>query len=229
MESVDRKTWAGRFSLLTPWFFDIMNAVKRDCKNEHLRLNPAFVREHFSGMPVHRITIDEMRAVYLRLILAGNDQLAEFISNRWLFRNMELYNFFEQALSEVSPEFEKISELTEEQAEKLIRESTEKFGCESVFCFVALNDVVIPQDVFNRLQRESVESLAKRQKAAEDQGGSPEERLRQEVERLKDRQEKKIQEMTKRHQQELQRLNAEMAKLKEAVSQLKKKPSLAAV
>jgi hypothetical protein len=229
VESIDRKTWAGRYSLLTPWFFDIINAVKRDCKNEHLRLNPGFVREHFSGMPLHRITLDEMRAVYLRLILGGNDQLAEFISNRWLFRNMELYNFFEKALSEVLPDFEKISELTQEQAEKLIREASEKFSCEDVFCFVVLNDVVIPQDVFNRLQRQAVEALAKRQKEAENQGGSPEEKWRQEVERLKERQEKKIQEMTKRHQQEVVRLNSEIAKLKEIVTQLKKKPVLAGV
>ena len=229
MESTDRKTWVGRFSLLTPWFFDIMNTVRRDCKNEHLRLNPGFVREHFAGMPLHRITVDEMRVVYLRLILAGNAHLAEFISNRWLFRNMELYTLFEKALSEVSPDFEKISELTAEQAERLIQEASDKFGAESVFCFVAMNDVVIPQDVFERLQRQAVESLAKRQKEADAQEVSSEEKLRLEVERLKERQEKKIQEMTKRQQQEVQRLNVEIAKLKSELQQSKKKPVFARV
>lgn len=67
MESIDRRTWPGRFSLLTPWFYDIMNTVKRDCKNEHLRLNSSFVREHFASMPLHRITVDEMRAVIYAL------------------------------------------------------------------------------------------------------------------------------------------------------------------
>lgn len=226
MESIDRKTWAGRYSLLTPWFFDIMNVVKKDCKNEHLKLNPGFVREHFSGMPLHRITIEEMRAVYLRLILGGNDQLAEFVSNRWLFRNMELYNFFEQALSEVSPDFEKIPELTQEQAEKLIQQASEKFGCENVFCFVVVNEVVIPQDVFNKLQRQAVEALAKRQKEEEDGECTSQDKWRQEIERLKERQEKKIQEMIKRQQQEVQRLNSEIAKLKEALAQQTKKPAL---
>lgn len=229
MESIDRKTWVGRFSLLTPWFFDIMNAVRRDCKNEHLRLNPSFVREHFSGMPLHRITVDEMRAVYLRLILGGNEHLAEFVSNRWLFRNMELYTLFEKTLSEVSPDFEKISELSVQQAERLIQEASSKFGSENVFCFVVLNDVVVPQDVFDRLQRQAVEDLAKRQREAESQEVPVEEKYRLEIERLKDRQEKRIQEMTKRHQQELQRLNGEIAKLKNELQQAKKKPAFAAV
>ena len=206
-----------------------MNAVRRDCKNEHLRLNPAFVREHFAGMPLHRITVDEMRAVYLRLILAGNDHLAEFVANRWLFRNMELYSFFEKALSQVSPEFEKIAELTIDQAKAIIEEASEKFGCESVFCFVVINEVVIPQEVFDKLQRKAVESLGKRQKEADAQELSVEDKYRQEIERLKERQEKKIQEMTKRQQQEVQRLHNEIHLLKSELAQAKKKPVHACV
>jgi hypothetical protein len=170
-----------------------------------------------------------MRAVYLRLILAGDEHLSEFISNRWLFRNMDLYTLFEKTLSDVSPEFEKIAELSVEKAETLVREASEKFGCENVFCFVVLNEVVIPQDVFQRLQRQAVEALAKRQKEADEKEGSLEERFRQEVERLKDRQEKKIQEMIKRQQQEVQRLNSEIVRLKDELSQLKKKPILTRV
>jgi hypothetical protein len=220
VEATDRKTWSGRFSLLTPWFSDIIDAVKRDCKNEHLRLNPHFVKEYFAGLPMHMINLEEMRVVYLRLILAGNEQVAEFISNRWLFRHMELYNFFEKALSEVSTEFEKIQELPADKSLAIIQTACEQFGCEKVFCFVVINDVVIPQNVFDRLQRQAVESLAMRQK--EQEGSlSVEEKWRQDVEKLKERQEKKIQEMTKRHQIEVQKLSAEIVKLREQISSSK--------
>ena len=85
METADRQTWAGRFSLLSPWFSDIMAVVKRDCKSEHLRLDPLFVRQHFGGTPVQKISLEEMRVVYLQQILAGHERLAEFVANRWLF------------------------------------------------------------------------------------------------------------------------------------------------
>ncbi len=215
METTDRKTWAGRFSLLSPWFSDIISDVKRDCKSEHLRLDPLFVRQHFGGRPVQRISLEEMRAVYLQQILAGHDRLAEFIANRWLFRNMELYRFFEEALQKISPDFDAITELAKEQSDALVKEASEKFGYEKLFCFVTINDVALPQEPFEHLQRQALECLSKRQQSMP-QGEEPEaeERWRAEMGRLKERHEKKIAEMTKKHQQEVQRLQKEIAQLK---------------
>lgn len=215
METVAQQTWAGRFFLLTPWFSDIVTVVKRDCKSEHLRLDPIFVRQHFGGIPVQRITLEEMRAVYLQQILAGHERLAEFIANRWLFRNMDIYRFFEQSLEKISPEFEKITELPLEQAEVLLKEACEQFGCEKTFCFVAINDVVLPKPLFERLQREALEHLSSRQKdqPLDEQEGAAD-RLRVEMDRLKERHEKKVAEMSKKHQQEVQRLQREISQLK---------------
>lgn len=215
METANRQTWAGRFSLLSPWFSDIIADIKRDCKNEHLRLDPGFVRQHFGGVPVQRISLEEMRTVYLQQILAGHERLAEFVANRWLFRNMDLYRFFEQALEKVSPDFEKITELTVEQADQLITEASEKFTIEKVFCFVAINEVAVPKEPFDRLQRLALESLSKRQKempSSDDEGS--EERWRGEMDRMKERHEKKVAEMAKKHQQEVQRLQKEITQLK---------------
>lgn len=214
METTDRKTWAGRFSLLSPWFADIIADVKKDCKSEHLRLDPLFVRQHFGGMPVQRISLEDMRTVYLQQILAGHERLAEFVANRWLFRNMELYRFFEESLQKISPDFDSITELTQEQSNALVEEASEKFGCEKVFCFVAINDVALPKEPFERLQRHALDCLSKRQKetpAGHDDDG--EGRWRAEMDRLKERHEKKITEMSKKHQQEVQRLQKEIARL----------------
>jgi hypothetical protein len=215
METINRQTWAGRFSLLSPWFSDIISDVKRDCKNEHLRLDSQFVRQHFGGTAVQRISLEEMRTVYLQQILAGHERLAEFVANRWLFRNMDLYRFFEQALEKISPEFDKITELTPEQADELIKQAAEKFDFEKVFCFVAINDVALPKEPFERLQRQALELLSKRQKempANEDE--EAEDRWRGEMDRMKERHEKKVAEITKKHQQEVQRLQKEISQLK---------------
>ena len=213
MEAVDRKTWAGRFAILSPWFADIMNVVKRDCKSEHLRLDPVFVRQHFGGVPLHRITLDEMRAVYMQQILGGHASLGEFVTNRWLFRNMDIYRFFEDSLQKISTEFEKIAELSLEQSEPLIAQALEKFDIEKVFCFITLNEVAIPTELFEKLQRQALERLAERQEQTPEEG-SKEELLRQEMDRIKDRHEKKLQELTKKHQQEIQRLQIEVSSLR---------------
>ena len=220
METVNRKTWAGRFSLLSPWFSDIIAAVKRDCKSEHLRLDPGFVRQHFGGTPVQRISLEEMRAVYLQQILAGHERLAEFIANRWLFRHMDIYRFFEESLEKISPDFDSISELTQEQADELIKQASEKFDCEKVFCFVAINEVALPKEPFERLQRQALECLSKRQnEMPADEDAEAEEKWRGEMDRMKERHEKKIAEMTKKHQQEVQRLQKEISQLKCDLSQ----------
>jgi hypothetical protein len=215
VETADRQTWAGRFSLLSPWFSDIIAAVKRDCKSEHLRLDPIFVRQHFGGIPVQKISLEEMRAVYLQQILSGHERLSEFIANRWLFRNMDLYRFFEESLQKISPDFDKIKELTQEQADDLIQQACDTFDCEKVFCFVAINDVALPKEPFERLQRRALECLSQRQKEIPaDEDAEAEERWRREMDCMKERHEKKIAEMTKKHQQEVQRFQKEIAQLR---------------
>jgi hypothetical protein len=212
-ETVVRQTWADRFSILSPWFADILNVVKRDCKSEHLRLDPIFVRQHFGGMPVQRITLEDMRAVYLQQILSGHEKLAEFVANRWLFKHMDLYRFFEESLQKISPDFDKIQELSSEQADELIHQACEKFGTEKVFCFVAINDVVVPKPSFDRLQRQALDCLAQRQSEVVPEEEGIELRWRKEMNLLKERHEKKIAELTKKHQQEIQRLQKELAQL----------------
>jgi len=215
MELKKVQSWSDRYSLLSPWFMDIMTVVKKDCKQEHLRLDPQFVRQHFNGQPVHKIRVEDMRAVYLQQVLAGNERLAEFISNRWVFRNMELYRFFETELQEISPDFEEIKELSDEQATGLIELALKQFGVEKVFCFVLFNEVALPDKIFNQLQRDALEVLANRQQVEE---SSKEEDVNkkhlQELERVKSKYEKKLVEMAKKYQSELNQLRVENERLK---------------
>jgi len=212
--NTDTLSWSERFSLLSPWFTDIISVVKRDCKSEHLRLDPGFTRQHFGGVPIAKIRVEDMRAVYLQQILAGQERIADFISNRWLFRNMEVYRFFEAALGKISPEFEKIEELTEEQAKAVLDGAIDQFGPEKVFCFVILNEVALPKKAFEEIQRLALECLAKRQQAQETaEEESAVARVQQELERTKERYEKKIQELTKKHEREVQKLQKQILTL----------------
>jgi len=210
---MQKESCSERFSLLSPWFAEIISVVKRDCKNEHLRLDSTFVRQHFGGVPIAKISLEDMRAVYLQQVLAGQERIAEFISNRWLFRNMEVYRFFEEELGKISPEFEKII-LTEEQARKILAVAIERFGAEKIFCFVLLNEVALPKAPLDDLQREALECLAKRQQKEEaSEEESVLQRMQQELDRTKARYEKKIQEMTKKHQIEIKKFQKQISQL----------------
>ena len=194
---------------------DIISVVRRDCKDEHLKLDPQFVRHHFSGMPVQKISLEQMRAVYLKQVLSGQDKLAEFIANRWLFRNMPVYKFFETSLEKIAPEFETIKELSVEQAQELISGAVEQFGPELSFCFVVLNEVALPKKAFNGLQQSALEALAVRQERGEkSEEQSDVVRLKDEVDRLKAKHERKVLSMVKKHQQEIARLKNEIIALK---------------
>lgn len=213
-----QNTWKDRFSLLSPWFADIMTVVKKDCKQEHLRLDPQFVRQHFQGKPIPKISTEDMRAVYLQQILAGQDKLAEFISNRWIFRNMDVYRYFESELQKISPNFEQIQELTIEQASQLLDNACAQFGSEKVFCFVIINEVVVPSQCFDELQRNALEKLSYRQKNEDlKQEDDIHKKHAQEVLRIKQRYEKKIAELSKKHQYELNQLRIEIAQLRSQV------------
>ena len=126
---------------------------------------------------------------------------------------MDIYRFFEDALQKISSDFEKIAELTQEQSEPLIAQALEKFDVEKVFCFITLNEVTIPTESFEKLQRQALEKLAERQEQAPEEAAQ-EELLRQEMDRIKERHEKKIQELTKKHHQEIQRLQIEVSSLR---------------
>ena len=216
-------TWAQKYSLISPWFPKILNQIKRDCKSEHLSIDPHFVRTHFAGKPIVRISLYEMRAVYLQQIFAGYDRLAEFIANRWLFRNMDLYRFFETELEKKIPSFEKIGEIPFEIAEPLIHEGINRFGVEDIFCFAVLNDLALPQSIFEKLQKEALQLVAdsESQNMSLDPEKKQLEQLKSEMEKIKERHEKKVEELLKRHKQEVERLTKELIQAKKELQAIR--------
>ncbi len=217
--------WTYKYSLISPWFEQILSQIKRDCKAEHLSIDPHFVRTYFAGKPVARISLDEMRAVYLQQILAGHDRLAEFIANRWIFRNMEMYKFFEKNFEEKVPNFESIEEFPAEVIEPILEEAIQQFGVEPVFCFSVLNDMMLSKDTFEKIQKQALQAAALA--ASSDQKIDPEQKqiemLKADIAAIKDRYEKKIEELQKRHKKEAEILKQELQKLQKELKEYKAK------
>ncbi len=216
-------TWAYKYSLISPWFEHILSQIKKDCKTEHLSIDPHFVRTYFAGKPVARISLEEMRAVYLQQIFAGHDRLAEFIANRWLFRNMEIYRFFEKELESKIPHFDHVTELPQEAVEPILHEAIQKYGIEPVFCFTVLNDVALPKALFEKLQKDALQLAAESQDKNEklDAEEKQIQALKAEIISLKERQERKLAEVQKKHRQEIERLMKDIQTLHNQLETLK--------
>lgn len=218
----DRKSWKGKFSLVSPWFSDIVSTIKQQLKTEHLSLDPTFVRIHFHGMPLHRISLDDIRAVYLREILSGQNQLAEFVANRWLFKNLTLYKFFEGMLEKVGGNIETIEEVADEKAREMLSSALKLFSIDDVFCFITLNEVCFSDDVFAETHKKALESLASRTKGEEKKEEQSEiEKLRFEVKKAKEKNEKRVEELNRKHELELTKLHKEIKDLKSKLKETK--------
>lgn len=225
VSTIDATVWANKFSIISPWFERLLSQIKKDCKSEHLSVDPHFVRVHFAGKPVPKISLEDMRIVYLHQIFSGHDRLAEFIANRWLFRNMDLYRFFESRLESQVPDFETVKALPKDIIEPILADAILQFGSEMVFCFVVLNDVALPKELFDGLQKTALEELSK--DSANHGFANREDKeiqtLRAEIVTLKERHEKKCTEMQRKQKQQVDRLEKEIVLLREEVKKYKSK------
>lgn len=161
------------FKTLQPWLFDVLATIKKDIKTEHLPSNPPFYRTYFGNRPINRLTSEEIFTAYEKELVEGNSDLGDWVVNRWVFRNGDLYSHFAERLSEVNPEFSEIKSLTEEQSARILEGAAENFGAVAVYLFSMLNGVVFPAKVLKDLSNQAVaakeKAKAEAQKHAEEQ------------------------------------------------------------
>ena len=208
-------TFAEKFSTLAPWFDKIIYSIRKECKQEHLKIDPIFVRKNFQGKPLAQITSDEIRAVYADQIMQGHETLGEFVTNRWIFKNLDLYRYFERKLLAIRPDFDAITELTDAQAQDIIEDGLKHFSLDDLFIFITLNSVALPKDKLQNLGDRALDHLSKSKKEEEmAQENSAKEGLQQIIARLTVRFEDKMDEQKKRYEFEIKKLTSEVQKLK---------------
>lgn len=140
------------FKILQPFLPQVLGAIKKEIKTEHLSSSHAFYRTHFGTKPLNRLTLEEIFGAYEKELLNGSPELAEWVISRWVFKHGDLYNHFAKRLSELNPNFEEIREITEAQADYILDGAAETFGPISLYLFSILNGVVFPEAVLTRLK-----------------------------------------------------------------------------
>jgi len=142
-----------KFQTIQPWIPNILDAIKKEIRTDHLAASPSFARAHFGNRPLNRLTSEEIFSVYEKELLSGNEDLADWVINRWVFKHGDIYQYFVERLSRINPDFASIETLDLEQSEEVLKGAPESFGFLSVYLFSWLNGVVFPEEVFTRLQQ----------------------------------------------------------------------------
>lgn len=213
-------SYKDRLLLLEEWMSEIIDGVKKDIKNEHLKKDYNFCKKYFPGKNFNKLEIQEMANAYKRALREEEaaEAIAEFIVQHWILRNSEIYHFFEENLSKINPDFTAIKELTLEQAELLQAASFREFGGARTYIFAQLNGVAFPPETLKKMAVDaSQEKNELEKKAVVEKEIQSLEAMKanheQEMARLKDKYEKKLIGFQKKYSQDVEMLKKQLANL----------------
>lgn len=214
------RTYKEKFAALQVWMPLIVEEIKKDLKNEHLKKDPSFARLYFPGKNIMKLSSEELAEAYGNAIAGSEntEELAEFISNRWLLKHADLYYYFEQELGKINPNFNEIKDLDKLVATKIMEGAVQQFGVISTYLFCVLNSVVFPDEIYKKLGHEAQEHASQEKIAAdinaEDASLAAEQRNHeQQIARLTDKYEKKILGLQKKYVQDVEVLKKQIAHL----------------
>jgi len=215
-----------KYAALDEWLPSIIEVVKRDLKNEHLRKDLAFIKKYFSSKNPQKISTDEMVEAYRRALAdeSNANELGEFITARWLLKHSELYEHFERELSQISPDFTALDEIETEAAKEIVSGSVQSFGALPTYLFAVLNSVVFPSDIFHQLQHHAREEHGKQKEEAtisqERQSLDNMQRsFEAEIARTTDKYEKKIAGLQKKYITDTENLKKQIAALQRKLNE----------
>ena len=222
------KTYKEKFVDLKEWIPYLVESVKKDLRNEHLKGDMQFVKKYLASKNIHKLTTEELSKAYEKAIQEEEhgEDLAEFITSRWLLKNSELYQFFEKELSQINPDFSSLEEIASQQAEKLIEASNREFGAPHTYLFSVLNSVVFPAESFEKLKHQARNHQEKQiQEAQQTDNQQSVEQIRKEFEReiarLTDKYEKKLAGLQKKYLIDVEGLKKQISALQRKIHQEK--------
>jgi polyhydroxyalkanoate synthesis regulator phasin len=204
------------YSRIAPWLSNVLLDIKKDIKSEYLSARPSFLKLHFGNRPVAKITLEELVQPFEKELLNGNEELSEWVVNRWVMRHAEVYRHFALALSAINPNFEEIDQLTTEQGASLLKSSNELFGPVETLLFIVLNGVVISPPQLEAFREQALqEGIQSKQEGLpkEDSLSAILEKHQNELSRLTEKYENRLSGMTRKYATDTEALKNQIRSL----------------
>lgn len=144
-----------KFHILHPWLDEILTSIRRDIKTDYLPASTTLYRTYFGNRPLNRLTTEEIHKALTKELLQGNQDLAEWVVNRWVFKHGEIYSHFAGKLEAIRPDFSSLETLSEAESAQVLRGAKETFGAKLVYLFTVLNEVVFPPSILQTMRKEA--------------------------------------------------------------------------
>lgn len=215
-----------KLSTLKEWMPSIVEIIKGDLKNDHLRQDASFLKKYFSSQNINKLTIEEFSNGYNKAIEQEEkgEEIAEFIANRWLLKNNDLYQCFEEELQKITPDFTQLELLEDSQSRTILEKAVPSFGAIRTYLFSVLNGVVFSPVILEELHEEAQGERNREfaaQEAEEEQSSleSLQKNYEQKIVRLVDKYEKKLSGLEKRYHQDVGALKKQLATLQRRLEQ----------
>lgn len=213
-------TYKEKFSILREWIPTIVESIKKDLKNEHLKKDLSFTKKYLAGKNIAKLTTDDLIQAYSQALedSENSEALAEFMANRWLLKNTELYEFFEAQLRQISQNFTELDEIDSQKSKEIVAGSIQAHGALPTYLFAVINSVVFPKQIYTDLgelarehHKKSVEEARIQQESFTVE--STKKHYEQLMNRLTDKYEKKLSGLQKKYVQDMESLKKQVGNL----------------
>lgn len=218
-------TYKEKFAMLKIWLPKILDSVKKDLKGEHLRTDIQFCKTYLPGKNINKLSLDDLVTAYSKALdeTENGEALCEFISNRWLLKNTELYGYFEEKLKAIDPNFTELEVIDHAKSKDLITGAVAHFGAPKTYLFSVLNSVVFPKEIYQELAKMAQASIEKEETEAKalHEKLSFEVMIRNhelQIARLVDKYEKKLTGLQKKYIQDTESLKKQLVSLQRKLS-----------
>jgi len=210
------------FTYVRPWMEQILQVVKKDIKTDHLPGDKSFYKTHFGNRPQNKLTQEEIFVTYEKELLAGNEELSEWVINRWVFKYGDIYRHFAERLGAVNPNFQEIQSLSDAEADMVLAGAEEKFGSTETYIFARLNGVVFSDSVFDRLNRAALQETQSKtqmqeQKNEQESFEQLNARHQREVSRLLEKYEDKLSGVQRKYTSDVEALKKQIRSLQQQI------------
>lgn len=206
-----------KFNLLQDWLGELILPIKRDLKNEHLKKDPRFAKKYM-GKPFPKLETADLVAGYKAALQDEQYHLLDYIFQKWLLKNTDIYEFFSEELQKVYDSFDELETLEEPFAQELAKNSCKQFGAKTTYLFTIVNSVVFPEAILNELKclAEKQNEEEKNQAPAKSTSSSLEDQLKaceKQMQQMINKYEKRLSGLERKYQKDTETLKKQLANL----------------
>jgi len=212
-------TYKKKFLMLSDVMPAVIETVKKEIKNEHLRNNKTFSSHYFSGKHLLKLTVQELVEGYSLALDSEEhaESVGDFIAQRWIVKKPEIYNFFVAELSKLSSDFTSLSEMDTSKAAEIAKKACEQFDPLDVYLFSVLNAVVFPEAIFDDLKQKALISWQEKQGENQTQSKKNSQEIDVQLTRVIEKYEKKIADLQQKYLHDTEVLKRQVAKLQKQI------------